>query len=87
MEVNEDQVLLLFQEEEEESSGEMSTGHDSPKSRNESVYGFRETGQHLCNSRQMILLHLLPSLTNGLEVVFVGGMENALYIVIFFVAI
>lgn len=35
----------------------------------------------------MILLHLLHSVTNGLQIVIVGGMENAIFIVIFFVVI
>lgn len=32
--------------------------------------GFREMEQHICNSMQTILPHLLPSLTNGLETLF-----------------
>lgn len=83
MEINEDQVLLLVREK-EEFQGRRAWGCDGPKNSRESVCGFRETGQHLCNSRQMILFRLLPSLTKSLEVVFVGGMENAIFIVIFF---
>ena len=33
----------------------------------ESVCGLGEMGQHLYNSKQMILLHLLPAFTKGLE--------------------
>ena len=79
MEINEHQVLLLVQEK-EEASGEAGTGAHSPKKRSESGHGLREIGQHPCNSRQVILLRLLPSLANSLEVVFVGGIENAMFI-------
>lgn len=79
--------MLLVQEEGESSREGSVGGYESSKSRSESAYGFREMGQHLHNSRQMILLHLLHSVTNGLQIVIVGGMENAIFIVIFFVVI
>jgi hypothetical protein len=46
-------------------------------------WDFREKGQHLCSSWQMISFHLLPSFTNGLEAVFKGEMENVIFSHIF----
>lgn len=49
--------------------------------------GCREMGQHLSHSGQTILLHLLPSLAKGLEAVFAGEVENAIFTVMSFVGI